>query len=193
MEARGPYDRSPVRSRRPNDRPIMPRKWHRLAQRQEAATERGAFQPLLSLSLSLPLSLLLSRPFSTAAQRASTSRSRATDDTSESSLYMVGPSPSGRRPVNGRDSLFTADGISGRRTNVCMYVCMYGRPGGRRGSRGEEPRKRYDTIAAEDLRPVAQVRISVTRQPNRSIVSLKIYSFARNILARSIFGYDGYW
>lgn len=132
MEARGPYDRSPVRSRRPNDRPIMPRKWHRLAQRQEAATERGAFQPPLSLSLSLllspSLSLLLSRPFSTAAQRASTSRSRATDDTSESSLYMVGPSPSGRRPVNGRDSLF-ADGISGRRTNVCMYVCMDGRVG----------------------------------------------------------------
>ena len=165
--------------------------WRRDRKRLQREVPSSLFS--LPLPLSLSLSLLLSRPFSTAAQRASTSRSRATDDTSESSLYMVGPSPSGRRPVNGRDSLFTADGISGRRTNVCMYVCMYGRPGGRRGSRGEEPRKRYDTIAAEDLRPVAQVRISVTRQPNRSIVSLKIYSFARNILARSIFGYDGYW
>lgn len=69
-----------------------------------------------------------------------------------------------------------------------MYVCMYGWPSGRRGSRGEERRKRYDTIAAEDLRPVAQVRISVTREPNRSIVSRK---FIRSLVIYSLDPFSG--
>ena len=133
----------------------MPRKWHRFGAETGSCYREPAFSLFLSLSLSLfpargrpSPSSRACRPCA-AAQRASTSRSRATDDTSESSLYMVGPSPSGRRPVNGRDSLFT-DGISGRRTN--------GWPSGRRG---EEPRKRYrdrslETFAERDgAHPVA--------------------------------------
>lgn len=126
----------------------MPRKWHRFGA-ETGSCYREPPQPAFYLSLRLfpargrpSPSHQSCRPCA-AAQRASTSRSRATDDTSESSLYMVGPSSSGRRPVNGRDSLF-ADGISGRRTN--------GWPSGRRG---EEPRKRYrdrslETFAKRD-------------------------------------------
>ena len=117
------YDRRSVQT---IDGPLCHANGIALAQRQEAATESHLGQPSISLVVSFPLAVA---PFPQpcrpcAAQRASTSRSRATNDTSESSLYMVGPSPSGRRPVNGRDSLF-ADGISGRRTNEW--------PSGRRG------------------------------------------------------------
>lgn len=50
------------------------------------------------------------RASSSFSNRESIDFSRDRCYASESSLYMVGPSPSGRRPVNGRDSLF-GDGI----------------------------------------------------------------------------------
>lgn len=114
----------------------------------------------LHLCLALYLSPSRASPFSPAAQRASTSRSlaRATDDASESSLYMVGPSPSGRRPVNGRDSLF-ADGISQAdgRTDGRSTATERGRERRvRRPAVVEIPRTSRETLG--ERLPVPQVR-----------------------------------
>lgn len=137
--------------------------------RDRKRLQREVPSSLFSLSLSLSLSSLFN---GRAAQRASTSRSRATDDTSESSLYMVGPSPSGRRPVNGRDSLF-ADGISGRRTNVCMYG--YGR------EKGIERRGRDTTRSPpKTLDRWRRYGYQSAGNQNRSIVSRKFIRSLRN-------------